>query len=450
MVIRDAKPDEVYNLAAQSFVPRPGLSRSSPASSPRLGVTRLLEAIRLASPRGAVLPGQLVGDVRQGERNPAARATPFYPARPTASPKSTGTGYGELPGVVRDVRGERHPVQPRVARAAASSSSPARSPMPWRASSSGLASGAGLGQPRARRDWGFAGTTLKRCGGCCSKDPRTTSSAPVKRGGAAARGAGLLHVGLDWRRHVVSDPSTYRPAEVNLCSPIEKRAEGSWDRPEGDLPGAAYLSDDGGRRSRAAWRAEARNQVKVLVTKPSGFIHGPPPGPACSMTAMRWEPPSDATRLRSRRNGKAPRSPRCPSSSPTEPRSSQRCGKVLRRGPPGRRRLQPRGVIPVRPGVVNAAGTARLAEALARRKDEPARRRRAPAGVESGEVSGGDRRCRGWSPIRRGPNRRMRRARWGARWRRSRSGAARGFVSSSRGRCRGCGTGRRRNSCCPR
>ena len=74
-----------------------------------LGVTRMLEAIRLVAPRRPVLPGQLVGDVRQGApRRRSARRTPFYPRSPYGVAKVYGhwitVNYRES---LRHVRGER-------------------------------------------------------------------------------------------------------------------------------------------------------------------------------------------------------------------------------------------------------------------------------------------------------------------------------------------------------
>ena len=73
VVLQDTRPDEVYNLAAQTFVPTSWTQPVLTGEFTALGVTRILEAIRLAAPERAVLPGQLERDVRQGRRDAAAR-----------------------------------------------------------------------------------------------------------------------------------------------------------------------------------------------------------------------------------------------------------------------------------------------------------------------------------------------------------------------------------------
>ena len=92
-VLREHRPDEVYNLAAQSFVPtsfgQPVLTGEFTA----LGVTRLLDAIRIVDPDVALLPGQQQRDVRQGGRGAAdGEHAASTRAAPTAWPRSTATG----------------------------------------------------------------------------------------------------------------------------------------------------------------------------------------------------------------------------------------------------------------------------------------------------------------------------------------------------------------------
>ena len=93
VVLQDIRPDEVYNLAAQSFVPTSWTQPVLTGEFTALGVTRILEAIRLVHPTRPLLPGQLVRDVRQGDRDAAAREHAVLSrGRPTASPRSTATG----------------------------------------------------------------------------------------------------------------------------------------------------------------------------------------------------------------------------------------------------------------------------------------------------------------------------------------------------------------------
>ena len=93
MVIKETEPDEVYNLAAQSYVPTSWTQPVLTGEFTALGVTRILEAIRLAWPDGPVLPGLEFRDVRPGGRDPAAGDhARSIPARPTAWPSATATG----------------------------------------------------------------------------------------------------------------------------------------------------------------------------------------------------------------------------------------------------------------------------------------------------------------------------------------------------------------------
>ena len=88
-VLREHKPSEVYNLAAQSFVMtswcQPVLTGEVTGwASPGCSTPSLCR------PHGPLLPGQLVGDVRQGGRGPPERETPFYPRSPYGVAKVYG------------------------------------------------------------------------------------------------------------------------------------------------------------------------------------------------------------------------------------------------------------------------------------------------------------------------------------------------------------------------
>ncbi len=89
-VIGDHKPEEVYNLAAQSFVPTSWQQPVLTGEFTGLGVTRLLEAVRLANPASRVYQAsssEMFGDVRE---SPQTENTPFYPRSPYGVAKSYG------------------------------------------------------------------------------------------------------------------------------------------------------------------------------------------------------------------------------------------------------------------------------------------------------------------------------------------------------------------------
>src|SRR5881628_515759 len=89
-VIRDARPHEVYNLAAQSFVPTSWTQPVLTGEFTALGVTRLLEAVRLAHPTARVYQAsssEMFGKVAE---TPQRETTPFYPRSPYGVAKVYG------------------------------------------------------------------------------------------------------------------------------------------------------------------------------------------------------------------------------------------------------------------------------------------------------------------------------------------------------------------------
>ena len=103
--LRAAKPDEVYNLAAMSFVAVSWIQPTLTAEFTGVGVTRMLEAVREVVPGGALLPGVLERDVRQGARDAADRDDAVLPA--LAVRRGEGLRpphHGQLPRVLRPVR----------------------------------------------------------------------------------------------------------------------------------------------------------------------------------------------------------------------------------------------------------------------------------------------------------------------------------------------------------
>ena len=87
--MKDVEPDEVYNLAAQSFVKSSWQQPLLTGTVTGLGVANMLEAVRLAA-RGALLPGLVLGDVRPDPGAEQSETTPFYPRSPYAVAKLYG------------------------------------------------------------------------------------------------------------------------------------------------------------------------------------------------------------------------------------------------------------------------------------------------------------------------------------------------------------------------
>ena len=91
-IIQDVRPHEVYNFAAQSFVPTSWSQPLLTGEFTALGVTRMLEAVRLVDPAirfYQASSSEMFGAVRQEPQN---EQTPFWPRSPTAWPKSMATG----------------------------------------------------------------------------------------------------------------------------------------------------------------------------------------------------------------------------------------------------------------------------------------------------------------------------------------------------------------------
>src|SRR5437660_6233829 len=156
-VVRDAKPDEIYNLAAQSFVPTSWTQPVLTGEFTALGVTRLLEAVRLAHPAARFYQAsssEMFGKVSQ---TPQREDTPFYPRSPYGVAKVYGhwitvnyrESYGlyAVSGILFNHESPRRGIE-FVTRKVTDGA--ARIKLE-------LASALRLRTLDARRDWGFAG-----------------------------------------------------------------------------------------------------------------------------------------------------------------------------------------------------------------------------------------------------------------------------------------------------
>src|SRR5438876_8884525 len=232
-VVRDAKPDEIYNLAAQSFVPTSWTQPVLTGEFTALGVTRLLEAVRLAHPAARVYQAsssEMFGKVRE---TPQRETTPFYPRSPYGVAKVYGhlitvnyrESYGlfACSGILFNHESPRRGLE-FVTRKI--TSGVARIKL-------GLASELRLGNLQAKRDWGFAGDYVRAMWLMLQQDKPddyvigTGQTHSVEEFVEIAFG----QAGLDWRKYVVIDPQYYRPAEVDLllANPAKAQAMG-WRR----------------------------------------------------------------------------------------------------------------------------------------------------------------------------------------------------------------------------
>jgi len=218
MVIRDAQPDEVYNLAAQSFVPTSWSQPVLTGEFTALGVTRLLEAIRLAHPKARFYQASSSEMFGKATETPQRETTAFYPRSPYGVAKVYGhwitvnyrESYGlhAVSGILFNHESPRRglefvtrKVTDAVARIKRGKIDELR-----------------LGNLEARRDWGFAGDYVDAMWRMLQQDePRdyvigTGETHSVRELCEVAFG----HAGLDWRKYVKVDPKFVRPAEVDL------------------------------------------------------------------------------------------------------------------------------------------------------------------------------------------------------------------------------------------
>jgi GDPmannose 4,6-dehydratase len=232
VVLQETRPDEVYNLAAQSYVPTSWTQPVLTGEFTALGVTRILEAIRLAHPAARFYQAsssEMFGKVRE---SPQGETTPFYPRSPYGVAKVYAhwitVNYREsyqlyaVSGILFNHESPRRGIE-FVTRKV--SDGAARIKL-------GLATELKLGNLDAKRDWGFAGDYVDAMWRMLQQP---TPQDFVVGTGVAHSVRELVeiafdHVGLDWRKHVTVDPRFLRPAEVDvlLADPTKARTELGW------------------------------------------------------------------------------------------------------------------------------------------------------------------------------------------------------------------------------
>jgi GDPmannose 4,6-dehydratase len=218
-VLRAVRPDEVYNLAAMSFVPTSWKQPVLTGEYTAIGVTRVLEAIRLLDPGGIrfyqASSSEMFGKVRE---TPQCESTPFHPRSPYGVAKVYGhfitVNYRESYGMFccsgilfnhESPRRGREFVTRKVTDAAARIKF-------------GLAKELRLGNLAARRDWGFAGDYVRAMWQMIQQDQPDDYVIATGQTHTVGELVALAfeHVGLDWQKYVVEDPALIRPAEVDL------------------------------------------------------------------------------------------------------------------------------------------------------------------------------------------------------------------------------------------
>ena len=224
--LRQVKPDEVYNLAAQSFV---GDSWKQPVYTGEvtgMGVTRMLEAIRQTDPKirfYQASSSEMFGAVKESPQN---EKTAFYPRSPYGVAKVYGhwitVNYRESYGIFTASGILFNHESPRrgmefVTRKITHTAAQIKL---------GLARELRLGNLDAQRDWGFAGDYVEAMWMMLQqKEPGdyvigTGETHSVKEFIEAAFG----HLGLDWKKYVKVDKQFLRPADVRVLLADARRA----------------------------------------------------------------------------------------------------------------------------------------------------------------------------------------------------------------------------------
>lgn len=245
--IQESDPDEIYNLAAMSFV---GTSWKQPLATGQmtgLGVANMLEAIRLIKPSARFYQAstsEMFGKVLE---TPQRETTPFYPRSPYSAAKLYGHwmtinyresfGLYACSGILFNHESPRRGVE-FVTRKI--TNAVARIKL-------GLQDDLHLGNLDSKRDWGFAGDYIKAMWLMLQQEKpddyviSTGETHSVREFVETA----FAYVGLNWKDYVVQDPRFMRPAEVDLllgdCSKAEQKL--GWHK-DVDFPTLVHMMVD--------------------------------------------------------------------------------------------------------------------------------------------------------------------------------------------------------------
>jgi GDPmannose 4,6-dehydratase len=211
-----AEPDEVYNLAAQSFVPTSWSQPVLTGEFTALGVTRMLEAIRVVNPAIRFYQASSSEMFGMAEESPQTERTRFYPRSPYGVAKLYGhwitvnarESYNlfACSGILFNHESPRRGIEFVTRRV---SYNVARIKL-------GLQEKFRMGNLDVERDWGFAGDYVRAMWLMLQQDAPDDYVIATGLPHSVRRLVELAftHVGLDYRQHVEIDPSLLRPAEV--------------------------------------------------------------------------------------------------------------------------------------------------------------------------------------------------------------------------------------------
>ena len=230
--LREIRPAEVYNLAAQSFVPTSWLQPSLTGEFTAIGVTRMLDAVRLVDPGMRFYQASSSEMYGKARETPQNESTPFHPRSPYAVAKVYGhwitVNYRESYGL-KAVSGilfnHESPRRGREFVTRKISEAVARIKL-------GLQDELGLGNLDAKRDWGYAKEYVEAIWRMLQGDASTDYVIGTGRQHSVRECVeySFERVELDPADFVRVDPGLIRPAEVEtlLADPTKAREELGW------------------------------------------------------------------------------------------------------------------------------------------------------------------------------------------------------------------------------
>jgi GDPmannose 4,6-dehydratase len=225
-VLEQVEPDEIYNLAAMSFVPTSWQQPVLTAEFTAVGVTRLLEALRRTCPQARFYQAsssEMFGKVLE---TPQRETTPFHPRSPYGVAKVYGhyitVNYRESYGLHASSGILFNHESPRrglefVTRKITYTLAQIKL---------GMIRELRLGNLQAKRDWGFAGDYVRAMWLMLQQDKPGDFVIGTGQTHSVQEFVEIAfdHLDLDWHKHVVIDPQFYRPAEVDLLLADRSRA----------------------------------------------------------------------------------------------------------------------------------------------------------------------------------------------------------------------------------
>ncbi|HRA31281.1 MAG TPA: GDP-mannose 4,6-dehydratase [Thermomicrobiales bacterium] len=232
-LVQEYQPDEVYNLAAQSFVPTSWQQPVLTGEFTALGVTRMLEAVRLAKPDARFYQASSSEMFGKVQEVPQTETTSFYPRSPYGVSKVYGhwitVNYRESydlftsSGILFNHESPRRGIE-FVSRKITHGVALIRE---------GLATSLALGNLDAQRDWGFAGDYVRAMWLMLQQDSPSDFVVATGRTHTVRRLCEIAFdaADLNWEDHVVIDDRFLRPAEVDLLvgNPEKARRELGWE-----------------------------------------------------------------------------------------------------------------------------------------------------------------------------------------------------------------------------